>query len=101
MPVMHSYYCPNCGEVAHDQWSDDVPVCCGHQMKIAFLKVNTTEWGSPRHIPTLRDEPFESRSELESWTKKNGMSLGTSAEKVGGARNEEYLNKGKLYSFSK
>ena len=53
------------------------------------------EWGSPRTYLHLRDEPFSSRSELDAYAKANGMGLGASAEKVGGARNDEHLNMGK------
>lgn len=99
MAVLHTFYCPRCDAMA-EGWTDDVPVCCGSEMRIALVKVNTPEWGAPRHIPTLRDEPFESRSELATYTRERGMALGASAEKVGGARNEEHLNLGKKFSYA-
>lgn len=100
MAVIHSFYCESCDAPNVEAWTDDVPICCGKPRKIAFLKVNSPEWGSPRHIPTLRAEPFESRSELKAYTEKRGLSLGASAEKVGGARNEEHLNTGKKFSYT-
>lgn len=98
MAVLHDYYCRECDRLEFDKW--DPPACCGQPMRIAILRVQTTEWGSPRTYPHLRDEPFNSRSELASWAKANGMGLGASAEKVGGARNEEHLHLGKKYSYS-
>lgn len=99
MAVLHAYYCPRCNEEELDRWSDDVPSCCGKPMRVQFTKVNTPEWGSPRTYLHLRDEPFSSRGELDAYAKANGMGLGASAEKVGGARNEEHLNMGKKYSY--
>lgn len=98
MAVLHSYYCPTCDNEG-EGWTDDVPSCCGKPMRVQFTKVNTPEWGSPRTYLHLRDEPFSSRSELDAYAKANGMGLGASAEKVGGARNEEHLNMGKKFSY--
>ena len=97
MPVLHDYYCPDCEVIEIDKWSP--PMCCGQSMHVAFRTLHTTEWGSPRTYLHLRDEPFNSRSELESFAKKNNMALGASAEKVGGARNEDHLNLGKRFSY--
>lgn len=98
MAVLHDYYCAECEVVEFDKW--EPPVCCGHAMRIAFRSVHSPEWGSPRTYIHLRDEPFYSRSELDSWARKNNMALGASAEKHGGARNEEHLNLGKRYSYN-
>lgn len=102
MAVLHQWYCPEHDGDTVSGWTDDPPSCgiCGVNMRIAIVRVNSPEWGSPRHIPHLRDEPFGSRSELESYTKANGMALGASAEKVGGARNEDHLNLGKAFSYA-
>lgn len=97
MAVLHDYYCPECEIVEVDKWSP--PVCCGSAMRVAFRAVHSPEWGSPRTYLHLRDEPFHSRSELNSWARENGMALGASAEKHGGARNEDHLNLGKKYSY--
>ena len=99
MAVLHTFYCPEC-DAMEQGWTDAVPECHGNPMRIAITKINSTEWGGPRHYPHLRDEPFGSRSELESYAKANDMALGASAEKVGGARNEELLNLGKSYSYA-
>ena len=88
-----------CDDEEYDKWTDDVPVCCGRKMKIMITSVKTDEWGSPRTYLHLRDEPFSSRSELSSYAKKKGLSLGESSEKVGGARNDMYAGIGKLYSY--
>ena len=100
MAVLHAFYCPRCNEEELDRWSDDVPSCCGKPMRVQFTKVNPPAGGSPRAYPHLRDEPFASRGELDSYAKANGMGLGASAEKVGGARNDEHLNMGKKYSYT-
>lgn len=99
MAVLHDYYCAACGLEAYDKFSDDPPECCGDVMKILFRPPNTFEWGGPRQYLHLRDEPFTSRSELNSWTKANGLSLRESSEKVGGARNDMYDGIGKTYSI--
>jgi len=69
MAVLHTYACPKCDTLFVDRWSDDIPHCCGQEAKIAFVK------------------------------RENNLALGASAEKVGGARNEEHLNTGRIYSF--
>ena len=98
MAVLHDYYCPECETVEFDKW--EPPMCCGASMRVAFRTLHTTEWGGPRTYLHLRDEPFNSRSELEKYARDNHMGLGASAEKVGGARNEEHLHLGKKYSYS-
>lgn len=97
MAVLHSYYCTQCDAEVSDKW--EPPICCEEEMRILFLKVNTPEWGGPRQYLHLRDEPFGSRSELNSYAASKGLSLSPSAEKHGGARNEEMLNLGKKYSY--
>jgi hypothetical protein len=97
--VIHDYYCRICDAEAYDKWSDDVPRCCGRKMKMMITSVKTDEWGGPKTYLNLRDEPFASRSELKDWTKKRGLSLAESSEKVGGARNEMYAGIGKIYSI--
>ena len=98
MAVLHSYYCRECDAETHDKW--EPPTCCGKDMRILFVKVNTPEWGSPRTYLHLRDEPFESRSELNRYARDNNLTLeNDSAEKVGGSRNDMYDGMGKLYSY--
>ena len=98
MAVLHAYFCRECDSELYDQW--EPPTHCGKPMSILFVKVNTPEWGSPRQYVHLRDEPFNSKSELDSWTKARGLELAPSAEKIGGARNEDHLNLGKKYSYA-
>lgn len=97
MAVMHSYYCKHCDLQISDMW--EPPVCCGDPMRIDFVQVNTPEWGGPKQFLHLRDEPFSSRSELNRYAEKNNLRLSPSAEKHGGARNEEMLNLGTKYSY--
>lgn len=100
MATLQDYYCPICDDEEYDKWSDDVPICCERKMKIAITGGRNFEWGSSKTYLHLRDEPFSSRSELNSYTKSRGLSLGESSEKVGGARNDMYEGMGKLYSYS-
>ena len=100
MAVIQDYYCSKCSKEATDIWSDDIPLCCGVKMKWMMTPLNTFEWGGPRTIPSIRDEPFASRSELNRWAKDKKMSLGESSEKVGGARNDMYDGIGKTYSYA-
>lgn len=99
MAVMIDTVCLSCGHEFVDAWSDEIPECCGNETRRQFTSLHTDEWGGPRTFLHLRDEPFSSRSELRDWAKSQGMALGASSEKVGGARNEEHLNLGKIYSI--
>lgn len=99
MAVMHNYYCPECDKEFRDEWSYDVPVCCGEETRILFSRVNHFEWGGPKTFVHLRDEPFADRAELKSYCEKKGLVLGESSEKVRGSRNDMYDNVGKLYSY--
>lgn len=101
MAVLRDTYCKACGRVFVDVWSDDHPACCGTETTWQPSIVHTEEWGSPRTFLHIRDEPFSSRSELASYAKAHGMRLGESNDRVGGARNEEHLHLGKLYSYAK
>ena len=98
MAVVNTYYCERCGN-EQDAWSSDVPRCCKKKMGWMPTKVNSPEWGGPRQYAHLRDQPFESRSELNRWTRQEGLELSPSAEKHGGARNEDHLNLGKKFSY--
>lgn len=100
MAVLGQWYCRECDSPNVQAWSDDVPECCGETMRVAITRVNSPEWGSPRSYPHLRDEPFESRSELNRFARDNNLALGARSEKVGGARNESHLNIGKKYSYA-
>lgn len=102
MAVLITTLCDKCDTKHPDVWSDEKPpLCCGERTHWCPTALHTTEWGGPRHIPTLRDEPFGSRSELAQYTKSKGLALGASSEKVHGARNESHLGLGKIYSYGK
>ena len=98
MAMLNDYRCFECGSVAVDAWSDDIPKCCGRAMNQILLS-KTFEWGGPKTFIHIRDEPFSSRSELADYAKANGMSLGEASEKVGGARNDMYDGIGRTYSY--
>ncbi len=99
MAVLNSYRCAKCKKVK-TAWSDDVPSC--HRIRMAWLPMSfyTPEWGGPRDLLHLREQSFGSRSELKRYLKDEGLVQAESAEKVGGARNEEGLNLGKTYSYA-
>lgn len=99
MAVLHDYYCRICDSEEYDRWTDDVPDCCGHPMKVLLHRINDFEWGGPRQYTHLRDEPFSSRSELNAYAKSKGLSLSPSADKHGGSRNDMYDNVGKIFSY--
>ncbi len=98
MAINNTYRCGECGKES-DYQSDAVPDCHGKTMAWLPTGFVTFEWGGPRTYLHLRDEPFASQSDLKSWAKKKGLSLGESSEKVGGARNEMYAGIGKTYSY--
>jgi len=98
MAVLNTYRCETCESVC-EGWSNSIPACCGQRMQWMPVKVNTPEWGGPQQHIHLRDEPFSSRSELNDWVKKEGLELSPSADKHGGARNEDHLNLGKKFSY--
>lgn len=99
MAVLKDFYCGTCDEVFFDRWTDDPPTCCGVTTKPMIHAPKNFEWGGQRTYIHLRDEPFQSRSELNAYAKKNGLVLGTSSEKVGGARNDMYEGIGKIFSY--
>lgn len=99
MAVMKDFYCATCGHTFIDGWSDEPPSCCGTETKSIMGATRNFEWGAPRTYIHLRDEPFHSKSELNAWAKKKGLSLYESSEKVGGARNDMYEGIGRIYSY--
>ncbi len=99
MAVLNDYQCAECQKLAIDAWSDSIPPCCGVSMRLLIPRGHTSEWGGPRTYMHLRDEPFSSQSDLKNWVKREGLSLGESSEKVGGARNDMYEGLGKSYSY--
>lgn len=98
MAVIKDYYCKLCDSEAYDIWSDAVPECCGVRMS-GIPSGKSFEWGAPKQYIHLRDEPFSSRSELNDYAKRKGLTLSPSADKHGGARNDMYDGVGKLYSY--
>ena len=100
MAILDDYRCVKCGKEKIDGWSDDVPQCCDMQMSKTLVATKNFEWGSPRAIPSLRDEPFSSRSELNRYARDKKLSLGEASEKVGGARNDMYDGIGRTYSYA-
>jgi len=96
MPILDGYVCDSCGEQRDGGRDEAIPRCCRKEMRRLFC-TNTFEWGGPRQYRELREEPFSSRSELNSWAKSNGLE--PMGDKVGGARNEDHRRLGKLHSY--
>ena len=107
MSVMDDAYCPLCDKVEKSIWRQPPywPACsvCGGPRGNAYLRpIATTSWGGPRYYASL-DRQFDSRSDLEAYTKstdpRNGkrrLVQAEAAEKHHGARNEDGLNLGKI-----
>lgn len=98
MAVINDYRCAVCKKIT-EHWSDQISNCHGRQMEWLPSGCVNFEWRGPRTYLHLRDEPFRDRSSLFRFAKDNGLSLGESSEKVGGARNEMYDGIGKTYSY--
>lgn len=99
MAVLKDFYCPKCEAEFVDRWTDDPPSCCGKTCRPLIAAPRNFEWGGPRQYLHLRDEPFQSKSELNAWAKKKGLGLYESSERVGGARNDMYEGVGKIFSY--
>lgn len=103
MAVLHDVYCAACDKIEVDVWVQSgaatrCPTCRGPR-SIAITKSPFMDaWGGPRHIPTMRDEPFASKSEMRRWMRDNDLGPSPSADKHGGARNEGHMHLGRIYS---
>lgn len=96
MAILDAYVCDQCGH-EQDGWRDEEwPDHCDHAMRRLFC-TNSFEWGGPRLYRELRDEPFQSRSEMNRWAKDLGLEC--VGDKQGGARNEDHRNLGKITSY--
>ncbi len=96
MPILDTYVCDECGDDRTGWRDDEWPDCCDKAMRRLFC-TNHFEWGGPRHYRELRDEPFESRSDMARWAKESGLEC--VGDKKGGARNEDHRNLGKIHSY--
>lgn len=95
--------CTSCErEFANEHVSSGPPYsrcpACGGERDWMPGVFQTFEWGGPRFYNGL-DRDFGSRSELLAYMKANDLQQAPCAEKVGGARHEEYLKLGTAYSF--
>ena len=100
MSILRDIYCPACDLLVEDVFvdGDDFPFCegCKVQMRNAITKINADITGGPFYHPAL-DMDFGSKSEYRGYLKsKRLMECG---DKVGGARNEDYLGLGKRFSY--
>jgi len=91
------YSCESCGK-RKIGWDADFNVCCGEEMTRGFGGARTYESRGALYDTTLPDECWgKSRSETRSIMREKG--LYESGDRVGGARNEDHLNTGKLFSY--
>lgn len=99
MAILRDLNCPSCDRTRRDVLveGESYPKCrCGARMKNWITKVNADAWGGPQYHPAL-DRTFSSKSELRAYMKsRNLMECG---DRVGGARNEDYLKLGKRFSY--
>lgn len=101
MAVMADFYCDVCGDEYLDGWTDQVPVCgdCGSRMRRMLNRINTKPDPMLRAPHVYGDYKLRPRSEIDAFAKANGCEVSGSAEKFGGARNEEHLNLKKCFSY--
>lgn len=95
MSMLDDYRCEVCENV-HEGWRDEKQVCCGLEMT-RLMGGHHFEWGGPRQIRTMREEPFSSKGDMKAWCKERGLE--EAGDKVGGARNEDHRDLGTLYSY--
>ena len=98
--ILRDLYCPGCGHERTDVFveGDAYPYCksCGTRMRNHITKINADITGGPFYHPAL-DMDFASKSDYRAHLKsRNLMECG---DKVGGARNQEYLGLGKRFSY--
>ena len=93
--------CEVCDEIVEDAFflaneAHDLncPQCNALMVKMPSL-FSTPEYGGPRYS-VAADQVFASRSEEKAYWKANGFT--EAGDKVGGARNEDHLNTGKVFS---
>lgn len=80
--------------LANEEHRFKCPDCKRGMVKMPAL-FSTPEYGGPKYS-VAADQVFASRSEEKAYWKANGFT--EAGDKVGGARNEEHLNLGKVFS---
>ena len=100
MPTF-DFYCKRCDVYKHDSFfmpgEEHIQPCimCDGDMEKLPSLFSTPEYGGPRYS-VAADQTFSSRSEEKAYWKANGFT--EAGDKVGGARNEDHLNLGKVFS---
>ena len=97
MPILDDYECEQCGR-RDSGWRDELHPCCGAPMRRLIGGTRCHEPRGEIYDPTLPGTGrFSSRSAMRSYMKRNGYE--EMGDKVGGARNEDHRNLGKLFSY--
>ena len=101
MPV-HDLYCRGCdAEKRNVEASvDSMPTCCGAEMRVDWShgKAPSTDvYGSRRWNEAVGDYVGSTR-EAETTMRLAGFE--PAGDRVGGARNEDHMGLGKVYSYS-
>lgn len=96
--MLDDYVCDRCGKTTQG-WNDEDHICCERIMRREFGGCKTYEpRGEICDLTLPGTGRFNSRSDMRSYMKRNGYE--ERGDKVGGARNEDHRNLGKLFSYS-
>lgn len=94
-------FCRRCDREEYDVYLEglDYPRCpCGNRMETLFRCSPAMDiYGGPQYHPAL-DITFASKSEMRAYLKSKGLM--ECGDPVHGARNEDGLRLGKLYSYA-
>jgi DNA-directed RNA polymerase subunit RPC12/RpoP len=93
MPI-HDLRCVRCEEIEENVsvYRENYPKCpsCGGKRTWVPAKMTTDSWGGPRWVNGI-DRYFDSRSDLKSYLKRNGVL--EAGDAVGGARNNDGMKR--------
>lgn len=102
MPI-HDLYCPKCDAEEHDvlvrikDGELDMPLHCDVAMRWRPPQTRTDVLGSEHYDP-INEIAYTSTRDREAQMRAEGWS--PAGDKVHGARGEDYLNTGKIFSFA-
>ena len=97
--IWHDVECVDCERVFEDvDVKGGIRPCpeCGGKREILFTRLNCDDF-QPHYFKSI-DREF-TKSELKDYLKLNNCSIHRSADKHHGARNEDHLHLGKIYSY--
>lgn len=100
--ILHDLRCTECEKIYANEmctWPEWGTCECGGPRRPIPAAVLLDIWGSSQFIPSL-DMEFGTKDEMRKHMKENGLSPAPQADKHHGARNEEGLGLGKIYSYA-